>query len=123
VIPARGCVIVRPVQTGETLGNSSIIIPEPYREQMASHQMIVQSVGEPEICEDPEECGQMHSSEGLDRDKLKALGWPWLHPTDKRIKPDAWILVRNRSLVEISAEDKFYSVKTSDVLGVFSESV
>jgi hypothetical protein len=131
--PSRGCLIVTPVSTEEKRANSAIILLEDTREKLANHQMLVVSVGADEVCEEPEDCGQQHIEAPREAIGLFFGRSPLLnsvidaseriHPTDKRIKPDAWVLVKPRSLVEVSAQDKLYSCRISEVVGVFVEAL
>ena len=109
--PARGTVLLKPVETEETLAGGSIIIPEKSRERMAQNQHQVVAVGLPEICEYPTDCD--HDSHEL------APNLASLVPIDPRIIPEAWVIVRSRSLVD--AGDGQYLVRQDQVLGVFTE--
>lgn len=120
VIPARGIVLVKRVETEETLPGGRIIIPQKAREEFASHQVEVVAVGEPEICRDDDDatCTRLHVVE------------PWwcgegedvVHPIDPRIKPEAWVMVKPRSLVDAGTlERNLFFVRLEDILCVLTE--
>lgn len=109
-MPARGRVLIKKPDTEETLPGGRIIIPEKSRELYAANQFQVVSLGDPERCDFPEDCG-------LEAHKFLSLK-ECVHPIDPRIKPGAWIVVRPRSLVD--AGENQYLVRQTDVLAVFS---
>lgn len=104
---ARGKVLVRPVETAETIAGGRIIIPEAVREKFAGHQMLVVDVGQPTACDD-EDCDRPHDGD--------------THPIDPRVTRDAWVVVRHRSLVDAShPTDTLYFVGQDDVLAVLRD--
>ena len=120
--PARGIVLVRRVETEETLPGGRIIIPQKAREEFASHQVEVVAVGEPEICED-EDCGRYHQEFGVPVEGCDTLiEIEREHPIDPRIKPEAWVMVKPRSLVDAGTlERTLYFVRQEDILCVLEE--
>ncbi len=56
---ARGLVLVKPVQTEETVAGGAIVLPSAVREGIAAYQCEVVAVGPPEICED-KKCQRPH---------------------------------------------------------------
>lgn len=104
--PARGRVLVRPVETDETLPGGRIVIPSESRERLASHQVRIEAVGEPDICEDPGSCVRQHAHD--------------THPTNPAITPGAWAIVTPRSFVDAGSVDgKLYFVRIADIQAVF----
>lgn len=91
--------------------NSRIIIPESARQGLASYQMRVVSVGLEEVCSDPDQCSKPH----LETPNPK---YP-AHPTDQRIKPDAWVIVSPRGLVPTDNPNQWL-VNQSDIQAVFT---
>lgn len=130
--PARGKVLVKRVTTEEKAAGSVIIIPDSARESMSAYQMLVVSVGAPEFCNEPEECQREHIKAPKDElalffgqrpilDRVIAMSES-VHPTDKRLVPDAWVVVAPRSLTE-GYDEGTYLVNQSDIQGVFVERV
>lgn len=119
-MPARGRVLVRPVETEETVPGGRILLTENARAKMAANQVQVVSIGLPDICDD-EDCSRKHEIACEDetvpvRDyKLHAV-----HAIDERITEGAWCIIRPRSLFDAGhPTEKLYYVRQDDVLGVF----
>lgn len=109
MIPARGLVTLRKVETPETMLEGCILLTSETREQLTSHQMEVVQVGAPAYCldEDCERCNRL----------LGMVTYPeaFTHPTTT--KPGDWVLVRHRSLTE-THEDGLYACSQDDVLAI-----
>jgi len=108
--PARGLVLLRPVETPEQVGGGRIILTENTREVLTTHQMEVVSVGAPSICED-EDCERPHCT-------VTERGWDYLrtyYSHDCDIDEGDWVLVRHRSLTE-THQDNLYVVGQDDIL-------
>lgn len=99
---APGRVLVKPVETAETLNGGRILLTDATRERWTMGQAEVVAVGPPAQCED-DECEREH----LDGH----------HPIDARLIPGAWILCKPRKFVEVP---EGYLVMTDDVVGVFT---
>jgi hypothetical protein len=102
--PARGLAYIRHIATAETLGGR-IVIPEQVRDKMAKFQFLVVSVGNYEICKDPDECKRKHTKTGEHKHRL--------------VEGD-WIICRNRSWM-LTPDPHVFCVKQSDILGKFKE--
>lgn len=100
--PARGRVLVRRVETEETLPGGRIVLPETVREGMTGQQVEVVAVGLWPECSDGD-CGRLHED--------------GQHPC--RIDAGAWAVVAPRSLVATD-EAGVYVVAQDDVLAVIS---
>lgn len=100
MIPARGIVLLKPIETPETLGQGRIILTPATREALTTHQLEVVSLGAPSICTDPD-CERPHSNNQ--------------HVT--QLKAGDWVLVRHRSLLETHQEG-LYCAHQDDVLAV-----
>lgn len=112
--PARGRVLVKPVETHDTIPGGRIILTQNARADFARYQMEVVDVGEPEICED-EDCDRFHWSE-RSGDEIRNI-----HPIDERVLPGAWCIVKPRSLFDAGHEtERLYFVRQTDVLGVLT---
>lgn len=114
---ARGRVIVRPVETEQTLGGGRIILPESVREGMSQYQCEVVSVGKPDICED-KKCERPHwiegtaHSEGIDEERQ--------HVIPVELCVGSWCLVRPRSFLDAGdPSGKLYIVHLNDIEAVF----
>jgi hypothetical protein len=98
VTPARGLLLVRPVQTAETLGAGRIALLEETRQRWSGMQCEVLAVGAEEYCED-DYCERDHAG--------------WVHPCT--IAEGDWLLVRPRCFVPTDVED-LWLCKQSDAL-------
>ena len=113
MIPSRGNLLVKPVETEECIPGGKIVLTANAREQMAAYQCEVVSVGLPEACDDYENCNRNHAL------NLTCEGPE--HPLDARLSPGAWVYCRPRSLVDAShPTERLYFIRQSDVLAVFS---
>lgn len=116
MIPARGKILVTPIETEQTMPGGSIILIDDTRQKLASHQMTVLAVGAPAFCDDPEHCDVLvHGKELLDGT------WYDYHPNDPLITDGAWVFVQPRSLVPASDREPHYLITADDILGVFTE--
>lgn len=100
--PAPGRVLVRPVETSESLSGGVIILTETTREGWTVGQAEVVAVGPPQACTD-EDCARVHLAGH--------------HPIDARLKPGSWVLCRPRRFVETG---EGYLVNETDIVGVFT---
>lgn len=100
--PLPGRLLVKPIETAETMGGGKIILPESLREGWTMGQCEVVAVGPPQPCQD-EDCARVH----LD-------GCHLLH---EDLKPGAWVLCKPRKFVETP---EGWMVQQDDVVGVFT---
>lgn len=101
--------LLKPIETPETVGQGKIILTPATREALTMHQMEVVDIGAPALCEDAD-CERFHS---VPRDKpCKAGHW---HPRPCAV--GEWVLVRHRSLLE-THQDGLYCCHQDDVLAV-----
>ena len=119
MIPARGLLLVRPVETDDTLPGGRIMLVADTRERMTTYQCEVVAVGEPVVCED-EDCERGH----LGPDVIVANGarteFPRVHPCFAAL--GAWLLVRPRSYIEGPVpERKEWFVHQDNVLAILRE--
>lgn len=111
--PARGLLLVRPVETDDV--QRGIILLSDTRERMTQAQCEVVAVGAPTVCED-EECAREHA----------LIEHPLGFPTD-RIHPcvitsGAWLLVRPRAFIAgPEPERSEWFVHQDDVLAILNE--
>lgn len=120
--PARGLVLVRRVETDETIPGGRIILTQNERENMAAYQCEVVAVGSPERCEKPKKCNvkrhlewfRMPVGGTMPRDCVYKAS---LH--EHNLKAGDWVLIRPRSLTQPNSEKKEYLVRQSDVMAVF----
>jgi len=110
VTPARGLVLVRPIETPDSLPGSPIVLTEKTRTDWTAGQMEVVAIGAPSICEDVD-CerphDQAHYAEGLPREHRRPCG------------EGDWVLMRHRSLIE-THQDGLYAAHQDDVLAVLN---
>ena len=100
--PLPGRLLVKPIETAETLGGGKILLPETTREGWTMGQCEVVAVGPPQPCSD-EDCARVH----LDG----------CHPLAPTLVPGAWILCRPRKWVEVP---EGWMVHQDDVVGAFT---
>jgi co-chaperonin GroES (HSP10) len=105
IVPARGLVFIRHIETEDTYRGGSIIVPDQVKDKIARQQFTVVSVGDYERCEDPDECDRPHHK-----------GWMHKH----RLMTGDWVLARNRSWMQ-TPDDSVFVIRQSDILGVFRE--
>lgn len=99
--PLPGRLLVKPVETAETLHGGKIILPDSVREGWVIGQCEVVAVGPPPVCQD-EDCARVH----LDG----------CHPLSPALKPGAWILAKPRKFVETP---EGWMLHQDDVVGIF----
>lgn len=117
MIPARGLVLVRPVETEEALGGGKILLPKATREAMAAYQLTIVAVGAGSICEKPRKCDRRH----VEFTPLRKTP-EYYHPVPELLTEGAWVIVRPRSLTDASHDtERLFFVRQEDVLGVFNE--
>ena len=104
---ARGRLLVKPIETQETLGGGKIIVPDSARESWVQSQYEIVAVGDAPYCDD-EDCEQTHVK-FFDRT---------VHEVEERLKSGAWILCRPRATVDAGERDRYF-VSMDDVIGVF----
>lgn len=106
--PARGTLLVRKVETEDTLPGGKVIIPESLRENLIPNQAEIVAVGLPELCDD-EECERAHGITWRDGPQLRCH--------DHDLYSGNWIILKPRSLAA-THEDGLYSVSQDAVLAV-----
>lgn len=125
--PARGVVIVKPIETQESLPGSCIVLTENARADWAQWQMEVVAVGEPEFCPAPKrKCPRRDAihirlSEPGDTSLFGSPDSPAVHARDKRLTPGAWVIVKPRSTLPISPDSREAIVRQEDILACFVE--
>ena len=102
MIPSRGNLLARPVETESSRGGIELLA-DTIRDWTAG-QYEVLSLGLPEWCEDPE-CELPHAGP--------------VHPADPRLIPGAWILVHPRHVVGVE-EDTMVLIRQADVVAVIA---
>jgi len=91
MIPARGLILLKPVQTAESFAGSSIVLLETTRERWTGFQAEVVAVGEFPFCEE-DDCEREHWTNGPGLSKLH-------HCT---LEPGDWVLTEPRQFVELA---------------------
>lgn len=120
--PARGRVLVRPIQTEETKSGGVIVLTEKTRRDIAQYQMEIVAVGDAEICEDVEDCDRLHEWYDMWVDGEQLPVAHYFHPIDPRITEGAWVMVQPRSLFDAGhPTERLYFVSAGDILGIFTE--
>ena len=112
--PARGIVLVRPIETPERIAHSRIILTDKTREVLTTHQMEVVSVGEPVICAD-EECERPHLPSIVVEHRHGKRHRLRVHSA--KIHPGDWVLVKHRCLSETHQEG-LYCAHQDDIIAV-----
>jgi len=107
-------VLLRPIETPETLGQGKIILIPATREVMTTHQMEVVSVGAPSICTG-EDCERPREAHGYEFPNYNETCMS--HPC-QAVAGD-WVLVRHRSLLETHQEG-LYCCHQDDVLAILT---
>lgn len=115
VIPARGLLLVTPVDAAERFAGGSIIVPVDVRERLTANQYEVLAVGAFAACDD-EECERLHyHDEYIDN----PLVFVRIHPHPVRVGD--WILVAPRSAIDgPDSERAERFVHQDSVLGIFN---
>ena len=109
--PASGRVLLKPVETAESVPGGRIILVQQARDEFAKWQYEVVAVGREERCDD-EDCDRHHG--------VFPNGY---HPVDHRLVPGAWCIIEPRSLMDACVDgEKFYYVRQAAIVGVFVES-
>lgn len=112
--PTRGVILVRPVETEETVPGGKIILTEETRERLAADQVQLIEVGPGDVCEN-EHCSRPHETT-ISRNGHAVR----THVVDPRFVPEAWVLVQPRSFVDAGHEtEKRYFARHDDVRAVF----
>lgn len=123
--PARGVLIVKPIETEETLPGGLIVLTENARKDWAQWQMEVVAVGLPAICEKPKRCERPHHWSRMTDPQGWIIGPADLgdanHLTDPRLVPGAWVIVKPRATVPVSPDSDESIVRVDDVVAVLAE--
>ena len=112
--PARGNLLVREIETSETLPGGKVILPEQVREHFTAMQYEVVSVGENAICDDPETCEPLQLHCYGNHKKLE-------HPVSEGVIPGAWVLTKPRVAIDTGI-DGLYIIRQDDVVATFTDS-
>ena len=107
ITPTRGRLLVKPVDTNETLAGGRIVLPEGTRTHWSMGQYEIVAVGDAPYCDD-DECERPHVR-FFDAN---------VHEVDSRIQEGAWVLTRPRTAIDAGERDRFF-VSVEDVIGVF----
>lgn len=127
ITPARGRLLVRPVETAETFGGR-IIVPHETRERITANQVEVIAVGafaecDPTRSKAERKCEHEHDYEingELHHKAARMVGDRRVHA--HAITAGSWCLVRPRSCIAgPDPERAEYFVHQDDVLGIFNE--
>ena len=114
MIPARGKLFLRLVETPETLGQGRIVLTPANRDTLVSGQFEVVSLGAPTRCDAWPDCERRHLQLVKVSDGSSGGELP-VH--DSGIQPGDWVLARHRSLVE-THQDGLYCCHQDDVLAI-----
>jgi hypothetical protein len=99
--------LLRKLETPETLPGGRILLPEGVRDDLTSCQMEVVAVGDDAVC-DNEDCEREHYARWDDRR---------YHVCDARVRAGAWVLLEPRRLAD-AGEDGLYLCNHDDVIAV-----
>ena len=110
--PARGTVLVRKLQTEDTIRGGKIVLPEQVRESMTPNQVEIVATGLPVLCDD-EDCERLHGV-WVDFHDYRSLR---VH--DHELSEGQWVIIAPRSLVE-THEDGLYLASQDAVLAIVS---
>ncbi len=125
--PARGILLVRPIESAERLPGARIILTADTRERLTANQCEVVAVGGAALCED-EECERDHHNElcdaciwaGGNYETDECCTCTRSHPT--RVRSGDWLLVTPRSFIAgPNPERAEYFVHQDAVLGIFND--
>lgn len=94
-------VLVKRIETAETLPGGKIVLTERTRQDLTSHQMEVLAVGEPAYCIDPD-CQRCNELMGK---VLYPGAFVLVHPCAAEVGD--WVLVAHRSLSETDQDGIF----------------
>lgn len=107
--PARGVLLVRPVDTAETLPGARIILIAESRERLTANQCEVIAVGAFATCDDDDDCDRPHAV--IDGTRCHT------HP----VRSGDWLLCAPRSFIDgPDPERKEWFVHQDAVLGIFN---
>ena len=118
--PARGTLLVREIETSETLPGGRIVLPEQVRERFSAMQYECVSVGAPELCDDPD-CERLHQGEPFSTDQPPHLHFWQEHALDSGIQAGAWVLTKPRVAIDTGI-DGLYIIRQDDVVATFDDS-
>jgi len=114
VTPARGIVLVRPVETPESLPGGRIVLTDKTRTDWTAGQMEVVAIGQEPICKAWDDgCERQHSVKVMTR----APDNPRYHPCT--IGLGDWVLVRHRALLETD-QSGLFACHQDDLLAVLN---
>lgn len=113
-MPARGKVLVRRVETLETLPGGRIVLTEATREGLTAQQAEIVAVGYPMRCAAFPDCERPHEA-AFHAPPGRFSDEPHYHP--RPVTVGQWVLLAPRSLVETD-EPGLYVVSQDDVLAV-----
>ena len=119
VIPSRGLLLVRPVETDETLPGAKLILLSETRERMTANQCEVIAVGAPAEC-DPT---RSRAERKCEREHALEADYPRrilrVHPCP--INVGDWLLVRARAYIDSPyPERKEWFLHQDDALAILS---
>lgn len=97
MIPARGKLFVKLIETGETLPGGKILLTDRIRADLTASQMEVMSVGYPAQCPLFPDCERPHLA-ALSAPVGAFPDEPHFHPC--AVKPGDWVLLAPRGLTE-----------------------
>jgi hypothetical protein len=86
-VPARGKVLVRPIETDEAMPGARVVLLAETRERLTAWQVEVVAVGEWAWCDD-EDCQRIRHAWDRESDR-------WMHEHD--VVAGDWVLIRPRS--------------------------
>lgn len=102
MVPLRGKVFIRKVETEENYPGSAIVIPEHIRDKVSSCQFEVVRVGDYAFCDD-EDCERPHGKG---------------HQHKHHLCEGDWVLCIARSWME-TLEPGLYLINADDIIGKF----
>ena len=113
MIPARGLLLVKRVETDETRPGGRIVLPASARERLTSAQCEVVAVGKPTACDD-EDCPRLHQWDEETQGMIHAC----------RVAVGDWRVVQPRAFVATpDPEANERLVKQDNVLAILQEAL
>jgi len=103
VRPEPGWCLVRRPDLDDSFRGGAIVIPERILRGWTNFQAVVESVGEPDVCADPDTCLELHTGSGS-------------HIVDDVLVPGAWVLT-NCGWYDSPEEDLFF-VPTRNIVAL-----
>ena len=118
--PARGNLLVREVETSETLPGGRIVLPEQVREHFSAMQYEVVGVGDAEVCKEWEDCDRRHAViSGFMLTPAETAQLARYHILDEQVLEGAWVLTKPRVAID-TGMDGLYIIRQDDVVGVLT---